>query len=563
MVSKSLNYNAVISLNGYRSYLFEKEGCELFVNGDFIPNDEKQSEEEWMQSLVGQMELEGAHLMTFLASQLIKISGLFSLIIKKGNNYYLAVDRIRSLPLFYGFRDGQLFLTSNLHEFQEQYGSLPLDRNRVEEFITASAVLGNGTIYQEVYGLQPGELVSIRGEQVIAQRYFEFRPNEEPEVYEKPEEFYKEYDRVLLSVFKKMLEQTPNVNRWFVSLSGGHDSRIIANYLFKLGVKNVVCYTYGTPNNSQSIISKQVADALGYEWHFVEYTEQKWQALHEKGLIDQYIDYAFNGVCTTHLQDFLAVYELKEKEIVQKGDVFVSGHTFDWLAGSNFSAEDEACENRQMAIERVLSKHLKRSDLSRMPVRTIENMYDTLNVNPRYFQEYYNWQERRSKFMSNSMRGYEFHGLEFRLPFWDREIVDFCMATPPNYRLGRNIFLEAERHGILVDQLLSVPYANKVDMAGRNAFIDTIKKLLSGPMKTLILRLTGRKIKMNEGLNRIYALKASTVGEILSPVEDFPEQTRIYFDMFLDRFPYQVDYHFLTTLYTIRRQLNRLEKDTP
>jgi len=30
-----------------------------------------------------------------------------------------------------------------------------------------------------------------------------------------------------------MIRQTPHINRWLVPLSGGHDSRIIVNTLFK------------------------------------------------------------------------------------------------------------------------------------------------------------------------------------------------------------------------------------------------------------------------------------------------------------------------------------------
>jgi hypothetical protein len=36
------------------------------------------------------------------------------------------------------------------------------------------------------------------------------------------------------------------------------------------------------------------------------------------GLIDKYSGFSFQGVSIPHLQDFLAVYELKEKKIIKK-----------------------------------------------------------------------------------------------------------------------------------------------------------------------------------------------------------------------------------------------------
>jgi asparagine synthase (glutamine-hydrolysing) len=48
--------------------------------------------------------------------------------------------------------------------------------------------------------------------------------------------------------------------------------------------------------------------------------------------------------------------------------------------------------------------------------------------------ESWNWQERQAKFIANAVRVYEFWGYEWRLPFWDAEVVDFWAAVPPALR---------------------------------------------------------------------------------------------------------------------------------
>jgi asparagine synthase (glutamine-hydrolysing) len=60
-----------------------------------------------------------------------------------------------------------------------------------------------------------------------------------------------------------------------VPLSGGLDSRIIVAMLKRLGVEDVICFTYGKKGNREAEISRQVAEALGYRWYFVEYTKEK------------------------------------------------------------------------------------------------------------------------------------------------------------------------------------------------------------------------------------------------------------------------------------------------
>lgn len=71
----------------------------------------------------------------------------------------------------------------------------------------------------------------------------------------------------------------------------------------------------------------------------------------------------------------------------------------------------------------------------------------------------------------------------------------------------------------------------------------------------VLLRLTGRKPKLHEGLNQIFALKARTVKELLHPVEDFPANLRPYFFEHLSRYTFQMSNQLLTTLYTIRKVL--------
>ena len=108
-----------------------------------------------------------------------------------------------------------------------------------------------------------------------------------------------------------------------------------------------------------------------------------------------------------------------------------------------------------------------------------------------------------------------------------------------------------------MESLASIPFYGKDDRVIRNKNVDLLKKIIPNFVKTLILRVTGHKTKYNAGLNQIYARETSTVRGFLEPLEDFPENVRPYFKDFLERYPFQIDYHFMTSLYCVRRQLNK------
>ncbi len=137
-------------------------------------------------------------------------------------------------------------------------------------------------------------------------------------------------------------------------------------------------------------------------------------------------------------------------------------------------------------------------------------------------------------------------------------MVEFWQKVPDESKMGRKIFFQAEERRLLTKELMSIPFNGKLDRSSPPSILERLlTKLLPGFVKNIVLKLSGRKVEYNTGLNNVYALRASNVKEIIGPIDDFPKQTRKYFKHFLNRYPHQIDYHFLTVLYSIRIQFNQ------
>lgn len=541
-------------LNDHQLFTSGNGYIKVYYKGSASLKDGELLSEGWLNLLADLLENASLSTDLVLLEKLSEICGLFSMVILKEGACYLAVDIIRSNPLFYGFNNNILFITNNLHEFQKVNDHLPVSEETLEEFMLTGFVLGSHTVYRDVFALQAGEINIIKNNQVSSKRYFTYHPPESTIRHNDDLMFTQELDRLLLSVFSRMIKQTPHINRWLVPLSGGHDSRIIVNSLYKLGIRNVVCYTYGTKGNEQSVLSKQVAEALGFEWHFVEYTEKKWDHLHREGVFDHYIQFAFNGVSTPHLQDILAVYELKHQGVIQHGDVFVPGHSLDLLAGCWLESVDFKCRDKTEALQRTTQKWVGIKAPEFVPADAIEKIFNRADVAPQHFQEYFNWQEFRAKFVVNSIRGYEFFGFESRLPYWDKELVDFWLGIAPQDKAGRKMLFDAEKKGILINALTGIPFAGKTP---QSSLVKTIlRKWLPDKIKNSMLRMSGYKVRMNEGLNQTYAMKARTVKEMLEPLDDFPLHSRPYLEKFIERQPGQMNNNSLTAMYTVRKHID-------
>ena len=474
-------------------------------------------------------------------------NGKFSLIIEIGNTLFLAADIVRSQPVFIIKEKNSFLITDSLKYYYTKYS---YDIDYVESFIACNLEPGERTVFNDIIALQAGEIALIDNGTIKAERYFKFVPTEKPRTFNVVKEFADEYDKIMLKVFSDMLSVN-KANNWIVPLSGGHDSRLTVNYLYRLGVKNVICFSYGNPGNEQSVISKKVADALGYRWYFVEYTEEKWFELQQKGLFDDYIRHSFNGVSAPHFQDFLAIYELIEKNIIGENDVVLKSHG-DFVAGNHLTENDILIKTKDEAVKRVVKQHTRIIDDGSFPYDMINSVYDDSNVGPQLFPEYFNWQERQAKLMINSIRVYDFFNIKSALPYWDNRNVNFWLDVSSKHRVARNLFLQSEQY-LLTKEISDIEYAGQNKKSSRPSLARLLIRLLPSQIIVILLKLTGRKVYLNEGLNKIYSLKANSVKELLEPLDDFPHQIRSYFNDILNRYPYQVNENFISVLYTIRR----------
>ena len=56
-----------------------------------------------------------------------------------------------------------------------------------------------------------------------------------------------------------------------------------------------------------------------------------------------------------------------------------------------------------------------------------------------YF-EYWEYEERQSKFIINGQKTYDFLNIKWELPFWDLSYVEFWRNIPTYYKINQNLY---------------------------------------------------------------------------------------------------------------------------
>lgn len=393
---------------------------------------------------------------TWLAT-IRRLNGCFAVVTEQGDGVLAAVDRIRSIPLFWGGGTGSTVVSDDAHRVPVRAEAPALDPDCEIEFSLTGYVTGAQTLRPGVRQLEAGTWMrwSNRGHPAPqALRYYAFTHGDfdtaaVPQLIDRLAGVHE-------AVFLRLLDSAQG-RPIVVPLSGGYDSRLIGVSLRDLGARDVLCYSYGVPGNWESKISKELADYLGFRWEFVPYDARRWRAWAETKEFREYFHLAGNLTSVPHVQDWPAIFELTRAGTLARDSLIVPGHTGDFLVGGHIP---KWYASRSMVTRRAILDSLQKTHYSLWDWPAVSRLRETFDRriesvvgpiadgSPEYAAgvfERWELQERQAKFICNSVRVYEQFGYEWRLPLYDAELMDFWSRVPVDLRLGRSLYFAFTR----------------------------------------------------------------------------------------------------------------------
>lgn len=419
---------------------------------------------------------------TLFIHRISQLNGHFSIVVE-GEDYILAaVDRLRSIPLFYTKHQDNYLISDEVEWLCHQVGNYQLDNIAHEEFKLLGYVTGEDTLYSYVKQLQAGNLLVVNKKVKTAKQlsYYDFQRGNFTQ--SSLEILMQQLDKVHLSVFKRLINSLEGRTA-LIPLSGGYDSRLIAIMLKRLNYEKVICFSYGKKDNWESNTSAKIAEYLNYPWHYINYNFKNWRNWYNSQSKKEFYHYSQYYTALPYIQDILAIKYLDDKKLIPNSAIFIPGHSGDFLAGSHVSYEllDEKKFSARSLIDAIYKYHYS---FWRMPIIEKRQLFDHKfpYLEQREFNstedmscaaDLWDWQERQAKFIVNSVRAFEFYEYEWRLPLWDHELMEFWQHIPFYYRFQRKLYmqyveryqgkinreLQLEHHGI-EEALLKKPKNN-------------------------------------------------------------------------------------------------------
>ncbi len=361
------------------------------------------------------------------------LSGYFSVIVRLEGRICAAVDHCASHPLFYTTDPIRIGETSQA--VVGDIESTAFDPIAEREFLTASYVTGPDTLYPSLKQLEAGTSVTLSRSGVTVRTYSDYYPTARE--YTKREAIT-ELDSVMDDISQRVITAADG-RQICVSLSGGHDSRVMLCSLLKQGYDNIVAFTFGKTDGVDPVMAQEIAANLDIECVFVEYTPQMWNELYDSDIWNDYYDRAFNLDSIPGVQVLPALVELETDSRIDDDAFIVSGQTIGGV-GSHLPPSPSS---RDQLIEYIFDEHYSIWPSSE-PLESVlkERISDRLpNRSTDWLAEYAHWEqrERQSKYLYQDWIAYDLFEYDYWYPMADRQLVEFFETLPEDRRRDKSL----------------------------------------------------------------------------------------------------------------------------
>ena len=430
-----------------------------------------------------------------LANCLSILNGHFAAIILHGSDIILVSDKIRSFPILYTVKD-KVYCADSGESVRQMLQGRSISPEFSAEFSIFGYLSGGDTLIKGIRYVPAGEFVVCHhGGRVENISYHTFSCDKK---MVKKTFLLQTSRNVLQESFRRTIQSIGQYSRILIPLSGGYDSRLIACLCKEMNLQNVLCYTYGKLDSFEVIVSKRVAETLGFQWKFVEYNEDVWNSTLSSDEFKQY--FIFSGCLsgTPHFQDFPALMQLKREQLIDSNTVVIPGHSGDLLGGSKIPVENVErrawrgqCEYFSDDIVGRIYSHFAELNILREDFvfeeksrlkKTLSLRDDCSYTNDEFLDKYeceFFIKSRIGNFIVNSCRAYEFFGMRWRAPLWDTDYASLWYSIP----------WEMKYNSVLYNRFMFMCYFDRyhVDFnKSHNTLKHIIKKVLKVVLPTSI-----------------------------------------------------------------------------
>jgi hypothetical protein len=345
------------------------------------------------------------------------------------NRLILAADKVGARPHYFWFDDRWIVFSTSMG-ILERCTAVPkvVSLRGLFEYLTLGYSLSDRTPYRDIAVLRGGELLTACGAELKRSPYF--RWDELPIRDDDPVTRLKDIYNLCVSAVERRAWRSPDC---LSLLSGGLDSRLIVGALLTLG-KHVTALNFapeGYPSQDEAY-AKAVARELGIRllsipmplsgWTWGNLTKQALSALQGSGACPPKLVFSGDGGSV----GLGAVY-LNEQVVS------------DIRAGKASSVVEEYVSNNVTISARFVPRCLLVAARAAIGAN-ISTELQASNVEPGRQWHLFLMNNDQHRHLHEWYENVEEHGVEYALPFFDGQFLEYILSSPLDPFLGHRLY---------------------------------------------------------------------------------------------------------------------------
>jgi asparagine synthase (glutamine-hydrolysing) len=476
MVDKIFKKHHIVMCDKYSWKLYERDSVKVWFSGYQYNN----SFEDMIGTIISMLcspnfnKHEVFHLIR-------NISGHFAIVVETNTWVMAAVDKICTVPIFLAECRGVFFISNHAHILKKECNIRKDELNLLAslEVSMSGYTIGDKTLYHRIKRLEGGTclLYSQDKGSYYKEYYYTYSPWKTKDRSE--DMLIKEFTDICTNTLVD-LKKSANGRQIVIPLSAGNDSRLVASGLKEIGVKNVICFSYGRKGNFETPIGKIVAEKLGYKWIYIPVTMRGKRNFFKSAVYHKYIKDFESYSSIPNIHEVYEISLLRENPLIDDDAIIVNGNCGDFISGGHIKSMSDIKYTTKTVKDinwsKFLSKHyslwedLRNSTNDNYIVPELEKLLlSRINGELVDFEKYhYAMMEcveffgRQSRFVANQQRTYEYFGYEWRLPLWSDEMFDFWESVPYKYKINQYLYIKALQENNWGDVWHNIKVNNKV-----------------------------------------------------------------------------------------------------
>ena len=408
--------------------------------------------EPYFHLLVDILSCEQSGNFTRLENQLRVMPEISGIIIEGRDFIFAATNKIRSKPiLFTHDNDNGHTYVSTCPKYLTSHVVGEICPESCSAIQMGGYTIGRRTIFKDLFQLCAGEYLYARTGRLHVSDYWRYCERPPKDISE--EQSLKELRTVTLGIFEELRDQLDGAPI-LIPLSAGYDSRLVISALKMLGTKNIRSFSYGYSDGFEVSTARQLSSYLDLPWiELKPHSGMKTEFLRSEEF-NSYLDYIDTFSNAPFLQDIHHLWELKQTQGIEEGTYIINGNTGDFISGNHIPGDFNEQTVDKDIIAYVVLKHFGLWDHQGSPPSFDKVTQQITNELASYtkqspflsakhaFAKYENFEfmHRQTKFLISGQQAYDFLGLNWALPLWHNNYIDFWTKIPLNLKLHQRLY---------------------------------------------------------------------------------------------------------------------------